>query len=55
MKRFLALAVFACALSRPALAKDPDVPFAEFRLDNGLRVIVQVPCANLRRQRTSAE
>ena len=40
MKRFLALAVFACALSRPALAKDPDVPFAEFRLDNGLRVIV---------------
>src|SRR4029078_7924835 len=40
MKRFLALAVFACALSRPALAKDPDVPFAEFRLDNALRVIV---------------
>src|SRR5262245_31370320 len=40
MKRFLALAVLACALSCPALAKDPDIPFAEFRLDNGLRVIV---------------
>jgi len=40
MKRFLALAVLACAALRPALAKDPDIPFAEFRLDNGLRVIV---------------
>ena len=40
MKRFLALAALACAAPRPALAKDPDIPFAEFRLDNGLRVIV---------------
>ena len=40
MKRLLALAALACAALRPALAKDPDIPFAEFRLDNGLRVIV---------------
>ncbi len=40
MKRFLALAAFACAAVRPALAKDPDIPFAEFGLDNGLSVIV---------------
>ena len=40
MKRFLALAALTCAAVRPALAKDPDIPFAEFRLDNGLRVVV---------------
>jgi zinc protease len=40
MKRFLVLAALACAALRPALAKDPDIPFAEFRLENGLRVIV---------------
>ena len=40
MKRFLALAALACAAPRPALALDPDIPYASFTLDNGLRVIV---------------
>ena len=40
MKRFLGLAALACTALGPALAKEPDIPFSEFRLDNGLRVIV---------------
>jgi zinc protease len=40
MKRFVALACLACTALRPALAKDPEIPFAEFHLSNGLRVIV---------------
>jgi zinc protease len=40
MRTSLVLAVLACAAVQPARAKDPDIPFAEFRLDNGLRVVV---------------
>jgi zinc protease len=36
----LALAGLATALLAPAFAQDPDIPFDEFTLDNGLRVIV---------------
>jgi zinc protease len=40
MKKLITLACLSlCALS-PVFAQDPDIPFAEFRLDNGLRVIV---------------
>src|SRR5437899_6681804 len=39
MKRLIALAWLACS-APPALAKDPEISFAEFYLDNGLRVIV---------------
>ena len=39
MKRLIALAWLACS-AHSALAEDPDIPFAEFYLDNGLRVIV---------------
>jgi zinc protease len=39
MKRLLALAWLACSAS-PASAKDPEISFTEFYLDNGLRVIV---------------
>jgi zinc protease len=38
MKKLLALACLALAM--PAVADDPDIPFDEFTLDNGLRVIV---------------
>jgi len=36
----LALALACLALPAAALAQDPDIPFDEFYLDNGLRVIV---------------
>jgi len=39
MKRLIALACLACSAA-PAFAKDPEISFAEFYLDNGLRVIV---------------
>ena len=39
MKRLIALAWLVCS-APPALAKDPEISFAEFYLDNGLRVIV---------------
>ena len=39
MKRLIALAWLACS-APPAFAKDPEISFAEFYLDNGLRVIV---------------
>ena len=40
MTRFVALAWLLGSLAAPALAQDPDIPFDEFRLSNGLRVIV---------------
>jgi zinc protease len=40
MKRLFALACLATSLSTTALAQDPEIPFDEFYLDNGLRVIV---------------
>ena len=40
MKGSLAIVCFALGLSHPALAQDPEIPFEEFYLDNGLRVIV---------------
>ena len=38
MNKILALACLA--VTRAALAQDPQIPFEEFYLDNGLRVIV---------------
>ena len=40
MKRSLAIACLAAVLSTAAFAQDPEIPFDEFYLDNGLRVIV---------------
>jgi zinc protease len=40
MKRLVALAVLASSLSAPILAQDPEIPYEEFYLDNGLRVVV---------------
>jgi zinc protease len=40
MQRSLATACLAACLSTSALAQDPEIPFDEFYLDNGLRVIV---------------
>ncbi len=40
MTRLLALACLVALLRARALAQDPDIPFDEFRLNNGLRVIV---------------
>jgi zinc protease len=40
MKSSLAIACLAFGLSLFALAQDPEIPFEEFHLDNGLRVIV---------------
>ena len=40
MKRLLAIACLAAGLTTAARAQDPEIPFAEFYLDNGLRVIV---------------
>ena len=40
MKSSLAIVCLALGLSHPALAQDPEIPFEEFYLDNGLRVIV---------------
>jgi zinc protease len=40
MKISLAIASFALSLSGAAAAQDPEIPFDEFYLDNGLRVIV---------------
>ena len=40
MKRSLAIACLATVWSTAAFAQDPEIPFDEFYLDNGLRVIV---------------
>ena len=40
MNRLIALACCTLCVATPAFAQDPDIPFEEFRLDNGLRVIV---------------
>jgi zinc protease len=40
MKSAFAAAALACSLSTAAVAQDPEIPFDEFYLDNGLRVIV---------------
>ncbi len=40
MKRLLTLASVALCTATQAFAKDPEIPFEEFSLDNGLRVIV---------------
>jgi zinc protease len=40
MKRFFASAVLAAGLSAPVFAQAPEIPYDEFYLDNGLRVIV---------------
>ena len=40
MKRSLAIACLATVWSTVAFAQDPEIPFDEFYLDNGLRVIV---------------
>jgi zinc protease len=40
MKSLLAGAALAVSLATAAAAQDPDIPFDEFYLDNGLRVIV---------------
>jgi zinc protease len=40
MKSSLAAAALAIALATAAVAQDPEIPFDEFYLDNGLRVVV---------------
>ena len=40
MKSAFAAAALAVSLSTAAVAQDPEIPFDEFFLDNGLRVIV---------------
>src|SRR5688572_14410031 len=40
MKSSLAAAVLAASLATAVVAQDPEIPFDEFYLDNGLRVIV---------------
>jgi zinc protease len=40
MNRLIALVSLSLCLAAPAFAQDPDIPFDEFRLANGLRVIV---------------
>jgi zinc protease len=40
MKRIALLVMLASRVALPALAQDPEIPFDEFYLDNGLRVIV---------------
>jgi len=40
MKRSLAIACLATVWSTVAFAQDPEIPFDEFYLDNGLRVVV---------------
>jgi zinc protease len=40
MKKLLAVTCLVSGMAAPALAADPDIPFEEFYLDNGLRVIV---------------
>jgi zinc protease len=40
MTRFVALALLLSCLAGRAFAADPEIPFDEFRLSNGLRVIV---------------
>src|SRR5688572_33180614 len=40
MKSSLVAAALAVSLSTAVVAQDPDIPFDEFYLDNGLRVIV---------------
>ncbi|HUQ53837.1 MAG TPA: pitrilysin family protein [Gammaproteobacteria bacterium] len=40
MKRLLAVAAVAISLATAVVAQDPEIPFDEFYLDNGLRVVV---------------